>query len=125
MNKVVFLILIVVALGVGGFFFMQQQTSKTTTNEGAVQTEEQSLAKNEITIENFAYSKPSITIKAGESVTWTNKDSVGHTATADDGSFDTPLIEQGQSETVMFDKPGTYAYHCTPHPNMKATVVVK
>ena len=40
-------------------------------------------------------------------------------------SFDSGVLSQNESTTLTFDKPGTYAYHCNPHPNMKFTVTVK
>ncbi len=73
----------------------------------------------------MGFSPQIITIKAGESVTWTNGDLVGHTATADDGAWDTNVISNRESKSIKFDKPGTYTYHCTPHPFMKGTVIVE
>lgn len=68
-------------------------------------------------------------VAAGTKLTWTNKDSAPHTATAADDSqrefFDTQSIRKGKSATVAFDKPGEYAYICDFHPFMKGTVVVK
>ena len=68
-------------------------------------------------------------VKAGTRVTWTNRDSAPHTATATDdaqrGSFDTKVIDKGKSASVTFTKPGTYAYHCDLHPFMHGTVVVR
>jgi plastocyanin len=70
-----------------------------------------------------------VQVGAGTEVTWSNKDSSPHTATAADDaqreSFDTKVIKQNASASVTFDKPGTYAYICDLHPYMKATVVVK
>lgn len=86
---------------------------------------ETAVSKNEVQIKSFAYSPSSITVKVGDSVTWTNQDSVGHSATADDNSFDTGVLAQGKSGSFTFSKAGTYSYHCTVHPNMKATVVVQ
>ncbi len=77
-----------------------------------------------VTISGFAFSPASLTITAGTTVTWTNQDSATHTATADDGSWDTGDIAQGASASVTFDTPGTYTYHCTIHPNMVATITV-
>ncbi|MFL5759739.1 MAG: cupredoxin family copper-binding protein [Thermomicrobiales bacterium] len=77
-----------------------------------------------VTIAGFAFSPSSLTIEAGTTVTWTNQDSATHTATADDGSFDTGNIAQGQSASVTFDTPGTFTYHCAIHPNMTATITV-
>lgn len=95
-------------------------------NNNTVPKSESALPKtHSVLIENFAYGPKTITIKRGDRVTFTNRDSMGHTATADDGSFDTGMIEQGQSKTITFAHPGSYSYHCTPHPNMKATIIVQ
>lgn len=82
------------------------------------------VATDSVQISNFAFSPATITVKAGTTVTWTNKDSIKHSATADDNSFDTGLIAQNDSASYTFKKPGTYHYHCTPHPYMKGTVIV-
>ena len=79
----------------------------------------------DVEIKGFQFNPATITINAGDTVRWTNKDSAGHTATADDKTFDTGMLKTGQSGQVTFDKPGTYAYHCAPHPMMKATIVVQ
>ena len=79
---------------------------------------------NEITIEGFAFSMPELQVSVGDTVTWTNNDAVPHTATADDGSFDTGSISQGESASITFDTPGTYTYKCAFHPGMTATIVV-
>lgn len=62
---------------------------------------------------------------AGTKVTWVNKDKVPHTATADDKTFDSGILTQGNEFSYTFSAPGTFAYHCVPHPAMKAKVVVK
>jgi plastocyanin len=77
-----------------------------------------------VEIKGFAFNPATITVPAGTTVTWTNQDAAPHTATADDKSFDTGRLDQGQGGTVTFDTPGTYTYTCTFHPNMKGTVVV-
>ncbi len=77
-----------------------------------------------VTIKNYAFSPKSLTIKVGDTVTWTNRDKVGHSATADDGTFDTGVLGKGATGSFRFTKAGTYAYHCTPHPFMKASVKV-
>ena len=58
-------------------------------------------------------------------MTWTNRDAVGHTATARNGSWDTGALDEGQSGSVRFTVAGTYRYVCTPHPDMTGTVVVR
>ena len=82
-------------------------------------------ATRAVSIAGFAFSPTSITINVGDRVTWTNTDSVAHTATAASGAFDTGNIDQGQSATVRFTQPGTFSYVCTPHPSMTGTIRVR
>ena len=74
---------------------------------------------------NLAFVPGTIEIQAGTTVEWTNNDPLSHSVTADDGSFSSGLIGSGRKWRHLFDKPGTYTYHCTPHPFMKGTVVVR
>lgn len=79
-----------------------------------------------IEMKNYAFSQAELTVKAGSTVTFTNRDDDWHNAVAVDGSFQTPLISQGQSVTIKLDKPGTYEYYCEPHkPHMKAKIIVQ
>lgn len=78
-----------------------------------------------VEISGFAFSPSSLEVSAGTAVTWKNKDSVPHTATGDNGEFDTGTIPSGGQASHTFSTPGTYAYHCSVHSSMKATVVVK
>ena len=78
-----------------------------------------------IDIVNFAFSQASVEVAVGTTVTWTNNDSVAHTVTADDGSFDSSAIDSGKTFSFTFTDAGTYSYHCDFHPNMTATIVVK
>ena len=71
------------------------------------------------------FAQPVIEIAVGTTIEWKNDDPVPHTVTADDNSFDSGIIEGGQLWRYTFTRPGTYAYHCTPHPFMKGKVVVK
>jgi LPXTG-motif cell wall-anchored protein len=76
------------------------------------------------TISDFKFTPSTITVTAGESVTWTNSGPSGHSATADDGSFDTGVLGKGSSGSHTFTRAGTYTFHCTPHPFMTGKVVV-
>ena len=66
-----------------------------------------------------------ITIDAGAELTWTSSDDAPHTATADDGSFDTGTLKRGDEAHVSFDEPGTYTYYCRFHAFMNGTVAVQ
>lgn len=74
-----------------------------------------------------AFSPPSVTISAGQSVEWVFKDANPHTVTADDGSFTSVHtgLANGQTYTHTFTTSGTYTYHCFIHPQMHGTVIVQ
>ena len=79
-----------------------------------------------VEISNFKFLPASITVKQGAGVTVTNQDSTAHTATSDNGkSFDTGTLDPGASHAISVSKPGTYAYHCSIHPFMHGTLVIK
>jgi plastocyanin len=77
-----------------------------------------------ITIIDFGYTPRSITIAAGDSVTWTNTGKAPHSATATDHSFDTGLLNRGRSASHTFARAGTYSYFCVVHPWMTGSVIV-
>jgi len=77
-----------------------------------------------VTIQGFAFDPPTIEVSVGTTVTWVNRDEAPHTATGDDGGFDTGQLDQGQSGSVTFDQAGSFAYRCNFHPDMRGTVVV-
>jgi plastocyanin len=76
-----------------------------------------------IMIQNLAFNPATATIKAGGAVSWTNADSVPHTVTGD--GVNSGTIAPGKIFTMTFTTPGTYAYHCTIHPQMTGTIIVK
>ena len=79
----------------------------------------------EIDIKDLKFDGAETRIPAGTLVRWTNRDPLAHTATAADGSWDSGLIEPGKSFERKFDRAGRFEYLCTPHPFMKAVVVVE
>jgi plastocyanin len=92
-------------------------TAGTATTAGAVGAQ--------VVLKNFAFDPASITVKAGDTVTWTNQDSATHTVAADNGEFKSGDLGNGATFSFTFAKAGTYPYHCSIHPNMKGTVVVQ
>jgi plastocyanin len=84
-----------------------------------------------VTMQNFAFNPASITVPKGTTVTWANQDTADHTIVNDaQGSiaqgalFTSNSLPKGASYSFKFDNPGTYPYHCSIHPSMKATVIV-
>ena len=92
---------------------------------GAGPTAGTAAATATITIKDFAYGDP-LTVAPGAAVTVTNMDAAAHTVTADEGSaFDAQVKGGGTATFTAPTKPGSYAYHCTYHPGMHGTLVVK
>ncbi|MGH2562728.1 MAG: cupredoxin domain-containing protein [Thermomicrobiales bacterium] len=79
----------------------------------------------QIQIRDFAFDPLALEISVGTTVNWTNNDAAAHAGTADGGAFDTGRLDEGQSGSVTFDEPGTFAYHCDFHPEMVGTIVVR
>jgi plastocyanin len=79
----------------------------------------------QIMVKNFMFSPMALTITHGTTVTWTNFDGEPHLVVSIDGIFRSPALDQNNSFSFKFDKPGTYKYLCTIHPQMKGTITVK
>jgi plastocyanin len=77
-----------------------------------------------VTIQNFAFNPPTLTVKVGTEVTWTNQDSTTHTVTFDTGGTKSGDLAQGATYKQTFSSAGTLSYHCSIHPTMTATVTV-
>jgi plastocyanin len=78
-----------------------------------------------IVVKEFKFAPTPLTIKAGSTVTWTNKDDEPHTAVSDTGLFKSGGIDTNESFSFKFDKPGTYHYTCSIHPRMVGTIIVQ
>ena len=82
------------------------------------------VAGNAVNIDNFVFAPATLTVHAGSTVTWTNKDEEPHTVVANDGSFHSPGMGSQATFSYTFPKAGTFDYVCSVHPFMHATVVV-
>lgn len=78
-----------------------------------------------VEIRMIAYGPQEVRIRPGQSVEWVNRDPVVHTVTGDDGSWGSELLQEGGRYIRRFDQPGRYPYHCIPHPQMTAVVIVE
>jgi plastocyanin len=109
-NKLIVLILVAVVI-----FNLTNSCKKSSSGPGP----------NEVFIQGMAFSPSTITVSAGTSITWTNKDAVAHTVTSNSGIFDSGLINTNGTFSYTFETVGSFPYHCTVHSNMAATVIVK
>ncbi len=78
-----------------------------------------------VTIEGFAFQPGNLEIPVGATVTWTNRDSAPHDATARNGDWRTQRLSDGENDTLTFESAGEYDYYCSIHPSMKARLVVR
>ncbi len=84
----------------------------------------------QVSVQQFMFDQPEITITAGQDVTWANQDRILHTVTAGTPDsptpdlFDRDLDGAGATTTIRFDEPGTYPYFCSRHPHMRGVIVV-
>jgi plastocyanin len=77
-----------------------------------------------VEMRNNAFNPPQLNVPPGTTVRFVNNDSVAHTATADNGLFDTGELPPGYSFDVVLDGAGTVTYHCELHPEMQGSIVV-
>lgn len=97
-------------------------TAESTSSEPAPSGDAARAEKVEIV--EFAYQPEPVVVEVGGKVTWQNEDTAPHTATADDGSFDTGTLEKGKLRSEAFKQVGTFPYFCEIHPTMHGTVEV-
>ena len=79
----------------------------------------------EVKIDNFSFSPATITIPAGTTVRWTNRDDIPHTVVSDKEIFKSKPLDTDDQFSYTFTKPGTYDYFCSIHPKMTGKVVVQ
>jgi plastocyanin len=99
-------------------------TDTTTESNSAPAPSGEAQRSEKVKIVEFTYGPDPVTVQAGGKVIWLNEDTAPHTATADDGSFDTGTLERGKLKSETFKQAGTYPYFCEIHPTMHGTVEV-
>jgi plastocyanin len=93
---------------------------------GSVASAQQaSAASVEVKIDNFSFGPAAITVAAGTTVTWTNRDDIPHTVVSDDKVFKSKVLDTDEKFSYTFIKPGTYPYFCSVHPKMTGKVIVQ
>ena len=82
-------------------------------------------ADTEVKIDNFTFNPPQITVKAGDTVTWTNHDDIPHTVTSKTMVFRSKAMDTDDKFSFTFATPGKYDYFCSLHPHVTGTIVVE
>jgi plastocyanin len=103
---------------------VESSTEESGPNANAPAPSGEAPRAEKVEIADFAYDPDPVTVQVGGKVTWLNQDSAPHTATAEDGSFDTGTLEEGKLKSETFKQAGTYEYICEVHPDMHGVVEV-
>ena len=81
---------------------------------------------NTVTIDNFSFAPATLTVKAGSTVTWTNRDDIPHGIASSNNAFKkSGALDTNDSYSFTFATPGTYQYFCYLHPHMVGSIVVE
>ena len=143
-KKIIFFIIIVLVIIAGIYFFFPRTasynlpTSPATTSGNQVSTNTPASPavtaapslKNPVSpqtyavsIINFSFNPGTLNINKGDTVVWTDNDSVPHQVAG--ANFTGPVMSHGSTYTQTFNESGTVDYHCNIHPSMKGTIIVK
>ena len=82
-------------------------------------------ANAEVKLDNFSFGPQTLTVPAGTTVVWTNRDDIPHTVVSTDGVFKSKVRDTDENFSYTFAKPGTYSYFCSIHPKMTGKIVVQ
>jgi plastocyanin len=138
MNRTILTVIIVILLIVGGVVALSHKSNNNTPstyssgtnnqNSSSSTNNQTSVAAGTVNIKNMMFTPSQITVQKGAKVTWTNNDSVAHTVTDDLSNVGGPASAQipgGETYSFTFNKTGSFQYHCSIHPSMRGTIVVK
>ena len=78
-----------------------------------------------VKIDNFTFGPAELTVKAGTTITWTNRDDIPHTVVSSDKAFKSKVLDTDETFSSTFQTPGTFSYFCSIHPKMTGKVVVQ
>jgi amicyanin len=110
--------------GMQGMGSMPGMPMTPSATEGGSSAPATPAGPNEVNIGNFAFAPATLTVKAGTTVTWTNKDEDPHTVVDNAGAFRSQALGSGGTYSFTFPTAGTFDYICSVHPFMHGTVVV-
>jgi plastocyanin len=106
-----------------GFSCQNKQTAPVGQPTPAIESPKTTENTKNIAIKNFAFSPAELTIKAGDTVIWTNDDSAPHTIKSE--NFNSQTLSTGDIFSFKFARLGTYDYICGIHPSMKGKIIVE
>ncbi len=97
----------------------------TGSPRATANTSEAAAKISEVKIDNFSFGPATLTVAAGTTVTWTNRDDIPHTVVSTAGVFKSKALDTDEKFSYTFAKAGSFPYFCSIHPKMTGTVVVE
>ena len=94
-------------------------------NNGGTSTSSVGAKTYAVNLSGYAFKPKTLTISAGDSVIWTNRDPAFHDVTSDTNLFNSGVMTTGKTFKYTFKESGTYQYHCESHPYMKGVISVE
>jgi plastocyanin len=131
MSKPMLVAIVAVALvivGAIGINHKSNNSSSTSNTSSTSSNSNQTTTSGSVGIKNMMFTPSQISVNKGATVTWTNDDNTTHTVTDDLNNVGGPAsgnIEPGSTYSFTFNKTGSFQYHCSIHPSMRGTIVVK
>lgn len=123
--SVLLLLSLIFVIGASGCGSNYGTTTTPPATTSSPPTTPSASGSSNIAIGGYAFNPSDITVNVGTTVTWTNNDPVGHQIVSDSAAFQSSVMNRGEKYSFTFENAGTYAYHCSIHPSMKGSVVVK
>jgi amicyanin len=111
-------------LGITHVSYVMGQSPLAIVDSSLSGTKSDAPTSSEVNIDNFSFKPRSLTVKAGTTVTWTNKDDMPHNVVNTAGKFTSPVLDTDQKYAFTFQEPGSYPYSCKLHPMMTAKITV-
>ena len=99
-------------------------SARAVAHEAALDSQTKAES-TEVKIDNFSFGPQTLTVPAGTTVTWTNRDDIPHSVVSSEGAFKSRAMDTDDKYSFTFAKAGTYSYFCGLHPKMTGKVVVQ
>jgi plastocyanin len=128
------LIIIIIIIIAAGVYIYSTQSSRTNVQTGVNNSSNQSIGNNSsnmtsaattITIQNMTFNPDKITVRSGTNIQWINNDNTQHQIMSDTGSFQSNILNPGDSYNFFFAKTGIYGYHDALNPTVTGTIIVQ
>jgi len=118
------LLIAIASLAVLGFGLLSNLHGQAGS-DAPLAADTSSALNTPVTVDNFSFSPPTITVPVGTTLTWTNHDDVPHTIVSTDQKFKSKALDTDDKFSFTFTQPGSYSYFCSIHPKMVGKIIVE